>query len=296
MTTIPGAILLNASSPYRRAGVLWTTFQRNYGRDDGRVLVWKASTLEMNSQVDKAEIEQAYEEDPESAASEYGGEFRSDLADFVSRAIVESCIEPGCYERPPARSAGRRYVGFIDAAGGSGSDSMTLGIAHLEGDSPVLDCLRERKPPFSPEQVVAEFSDTLKSYGINRAESDRWGGDWIGEAFRKRNIIVTPTAKPKSDLYRELLPLLNAHRCALLDNPRLIGQLCALERRTSRGGKDSIDHPASPSAHDDVANACAGALVLAAAGKQPMVVTDADLAVARTPGRRGVLTVAPWGR
>jgi hypothetical protein len=34
-----------------------------------------------------------------------------------------------------------------------------------------------------------------------------------------------------------------------------------LERRTSRGGKDSIDHP--PGAHDDVANAMAGAMVIA---------------------------------
>ena len=36
-------------------------------------------------------------------------------------------------------------------------------------------------------------------------------------------------------------------------------QLCSLERRTARGGKDSIDH--SPGMHDDIANAVAGALV-----------------------------------
>ena len=35
-----------------------------------------------------------------------------------------------------------------------------------------------------------------------------------------------------------------------------------LERRTARGGRDSIDH--GPGAHDDIANAVAGALVLAA--------------------------------
>jgi hypothetical protein len=38
-------------------------------------------------------------------------------------------------------------------------------------------------------------------------------------------------------------------------------QLTSLERRTSRAGKDSIDH--APGAHDDVANAVAGALVTA---------------------------------
>jgi hypothetical protein len=83
------------------------------------------------------------------------------------------------------------------------------------------------------------------------------GGDWVGEAFRKRTITVAPSAKPKADIYIEILPMLNAMRCALLDHPRLISQLVGLERRTSRGGRDSIDH--APGGHDDVANATAGA-------------------------------------
>jgi hypothetical protein len=39
-----------------------------------------------------------------------------------------------------------------------------------------------------------------------------------------------------------------------------VAQLCGLERRTARGGRDSIDH--GPGAHDDLASAAAGALVL----------------------------------
>jgi hypothetical protein len=35
----------------------------------------------------------------------------------------------------------------------------------------------------------------------------------------------------------------------------------SLERRTARGGRDTIDHP--PGGHDDVANAVAGACTLA---------------------------------
>jgi hypothetical protein len=49
----------------------------------------------------------------------------------------------------------------------------------------------------------------------------------------------------------------------LLDNQRLIGQFCNLERRSRTGGKDSVDHPVG--LHDDVANAVAGACVLNAA-------------------------------
>lgn len=283
LSTIPGAILLNASSPYRRAGLLWTTFQRHYGKDDARVLVWKASTSEMNPKIDPAIIAEAYEDDPESAASEYGAEFRSDIADFVSRAVVEACIDPGIYERPSVAAAGQ-YSAFIDAAGGSGSDSMTLAIAHRENDIPVLDAIRERKPPFSPDDVVTEFSGLMKSYRITKAESDKWGGDWVGEAFRKQRITVVPSALPKSDIYREVLPLLNAHRCSLLDHPRLVQQLCGLERRTARSGKDSIDH--APNGHDDVANAAAGALRMVGTAKPAMIFSQALLDKLGEPSQR----------
>jgi hypothetical protein len=58
----------------------------------------------------------------------------------------------------------------------------------------------------------------------------------------------------------DLLPLVNSRRIDLLDNQKLISQLCGLERRTARGGRDSIDH--GPGQHDDVANAVAGAASL----------------------------------
>ena len=60
-------------------------------------------------------------------------------------------------------------------------------------------------------------------------------------------------------MYREAIPILNAARVELLDNRRLVDQICSLERRTARGGRDSIDHP--PGQHDDLANAALGAIV-----------------------------------
>ena len=100
----------------------------------------------------------------------------------------------------------------------------------------------------------------LKSYRVSRVRGDRYAGSWPSEAFRKVGISYEPAEKPKSALYGELLPLLNSGRAALLDEPRLVAQLVGLERRTARGGRDSIDH--APGGHDDVANAVAGALVL----------------------------------
>ena len=36
---------------------------------------------------------------------------------------------------------------------------MSLAIGHKEGNGPILDAVRERRPPFSPEDVVSEFAE-----------------------------------------------------------------------------------------------------------------------------------------
>jgi hypothetical protein len=123
-----------------------------------------------------------------------------------------------------------------------------------------LDCIREIRAPFQPEAVVADFCATLAAYGVARVTGDKYAGQWPREQFKKRNIDYVPSERVKSDIYRDCLPLLNSRKCQLLDIRRLISQLHGLERRTMRGGRDSIDH--SPGSHDDIANACAGALVL----------------------------------
>ena len=45
---------------------------------------------------------------------------------------------------------------------------MTLAIAHREGETKILDVIRERKPPFSPEAVVEEFASLIRSYRAAR--------------------------------------------------------------------------------------------------------------------------------
>ena len=138
---------------------------------------------------------------------------------------------------------------------------MTLAIAHKEGETEILDVIRERKPPFSPEAVVEEFATLIKTYRCSRVYGDRYAGEWPREQFQKRGVFYEPADRSKSEIYFDLLPLINSKAIDLLDHDRLLLQLTSLERRTSRAGKDSIDHP--PGAHDDVANAVAVALVTA---------------------------------
>lgn len=262
LLNLPGSCLVCSSTPYAARGELFTAHERAFGRDElDDVLVWQADSRTMNPTLDAATIAAAYEADPVAAASEYGAEFRRDVAGFVEAAAVQGVTVPGRLELPPAEGAG--YVAFCDPSGGS-QDSFTLAIAHAADGRAVLDVVRERRPPFSPEDVVADYAATLTSYRVTEVTGDRYAGEWPRERFQVHGIRYVPSARVKSDLYRELLPAVNAARCELLDVPRLAAQLVGLERRVARGGKDSVDH--APGGHDDVANAVAGALVLAGAG------------------------------
>ena len=269
-----GGPLWVISSPYARRGELYKTVRREYGAEgDPLVLVAKGPSRSFNPSLTQRVIDRAYARDAASAAAEYGGEFRSDVEAFLTREVVEACTATGRHELPPV--PGVRYVGFVDPSGGS-SDSFTLSIAHREGATGVLDAVRERRPPFSPDAVVEEFVGLLKAYGITTVRGDRYAGEFARERFRKLGIAYELADLTASDYYRELLPLMNSGRVELLDHPRLAEQLVALERRTARTGKDLISHP--PQGHDDLANAVAGA-VFAAVGKvrEPMKINPAAL-------------------
>ena len=259
-----GGLLLLASSPYSRKGALWLSYKQHYGQAGARVLCWQASTLEMNPALPASVVEAAYNDDPASAAAEFGGEFRTDIAAFVDRVVVEAATVPDRFELPCV--SGQSYTAFCDPSGGS-SDSYTLAISHQERGLSVLDVVRERRPPFSPEAVTIEYAELLKGYGIRKVTGDRYAGEFPRELFAKQQITYELSDRPKSDIYRDTLPLLNSGKLELLDNRVLTAQLCGLERRTARGGRDSIDH--GPGSHDDLCNSVCGAL-LAVASKPSM--------------------------
>ena len=259
MATVPGSLLLCISSPYARRGELWRAYRDYYGRDHDRVLVWQADTRTMNPTVPSDVIEQAYVDDEAVAASEYGAQFRRDLESYISREAIEAVTVDGRLELPPVSDTS--YAAFVDPSGGS-RDSMTIAVAHQDKDHIVVDAVREVKPPFSPEAVVGEFASLLKTYRVGWVAGDRYAGEWPREQFRKREIDYRVSDRAKSELYRDLLPLLNSGRIELLDLPSLRSQLGSLERRTTRAGKDVIDH--SPGGRDDVVNAVAGAAMVVA--------------------------------
>jgi hypothetical protein len=298
---VKGSILLALSNPAAPLGELYQAHSDYYGVDDPDVLVWNASTLAMNATYDPRAIARAFKKDAVVAVAEFGldgfVQFRQHSQALFDEAPLSNAVIAGRRELPPQE--GVKYVAFIDAAEGSRSgDSMTLGIAHGERGCAVLDVIRCADPPFSPGEVIAHtFAPVLQRYGIRTIVGDRHAIGFVSAALRTCGAAFLPTKLSKSDIYGELLPLVNTDMVEILDLAVLRTQLLALQRRPHRGGKDSIDHPAG--GHDDIANAAAGALTLVTGvgvkAKRPVVFSGSAEEKVNGSGKTTEL-YATWGR
>lgn len=291
MATVPGAMLLCASSPHARKGALWDAYHRHYGKDGDNVLVWQAATRDMNAVVPQSYIDEHMAADPARAAAEYMAVFRTDLESYISRDVVEAAVIRGRHELPydPAY----HYTAFTDPNGG-GSDAFGLGIAHVVphpdgGVHLVLDLARERYG--KPFDIAKEYAAVIRAYGISRVRGDNYAHDWPREPFVNAGIEYLRCDRNKSDLYRDFLPLMSSGRVELLDNDRLIAQLCGLERHVGPSGKDQITHP--DKGHDDLINAAAGALIYASRDALDHVPTPMPWYTGKNSGPSDGVAAAP---
>jgi hypothetical protein len=259
---VKNSLLLALSNPAAPLGEMYQAVSDYFGVNDPDVLVWNASTLVMNPTYDSRAIARAFKKDSVVAVAEFGldgfVQFRQHSQALFDLEPLSQAITMGRKELPSVE--GIKYVAFLDAAEGSRSgDSMTLGIAHNERHRAVLDLIRVAEPPFSPGEVIANiFAPVLRDYGIRKVSGDRHAIGFVSAALSLCGVTFEPTKLSKSELYGELLPLVNTGMAEILDLAVLRVQLLALQRRSVRGGRDSIDHPSG--GHDDLANACAGAL------------------------------------
>lgn len=257
---VKDGLMIGISSPWGKSGFLYEQVQKYRGKSGGP-LTWIAPTSRMNPTFDREKIAEAYVKDAISAATEYGAEFRKDTSNYCDPDIIDGCVIHGRHGND--YRAGQEYAAFIDASGGR-SDSFTLSIAHREQGRVIVDAALERIPPFRPENVIEEFAKTIRSYGLHEATADRYAGELVVSPFKSQGIDIRSCERTKSELYIELLPLLLNGKVELLDSTRLVSQLKSLDRKARAGGRDQVDNFHG---HDDVANSCAGACVIAAIGE-----------------------------
>jgi hypothetical protein len=261
LATLPGSMLWMISSPSGKQGLLWRKYQESFGKPDPSCLMFQAPAGVLNPTLPQSILDEAKKKDPIGYRSEWGAEFCETSETYISEETLRAHVEPGVAQRPPQGNT--QYIAFMDAASGSGRDSMVLAIATpaRKGKGAILCATITREPPFVPTTVAQEFAAWAMKYGTRKIYADAFASGWIESAFKAVGITIVRSPKSKSELYETLLPALNSGQIALTDYGPLIEQLSQLERRILPSGRTAIDH--SSTNHDDIANAACGALVMA---------------------------------
>ena len=258
LSTFPGSLLVAISSPYAQRGALYETWRRYHGQPDARVLVARAPSRALNPGIPEHVIADAIERDPLSAQAEWLAEFRSDVASFMDAQLVDGATRSEPRELPPltfSKDGGHVvYHAGLDISGGR-SDAAACAVAHRDGARVIVDACRRWPAPHDPAVVATQVADFLKPYRLLAAAADQYGAELSRSIYSEAGIALTAATVNRSEAYLHLLPLMTTGRIELPPEPRLRVELLGFERRTSRGGRDSVDH--RPGSHDDLANAVA---------------------------------------
>jgi phage terminase large subunit-like protein len=177
---------------------------------------------------------------------------------FLDQNKILAAVAVGVRKRQ--FESGTRYYAFVDMSGGS-NDNACLAIAHRDKDgNAVLDLVEKQAGgvPFDPRAAIKKFVHILDEYGINEVHGDNYAGTTFPRDFEDHYKRYRVTAfKSASDIYERFEPRLNAGEILLVDDATLIEELSTLILKPS--GK--VTHESG--SHDDHANACCGACLLA---------------------------------
>jgi hypothetical protein len=260
LTTTNG-LLCVMSSPYAQRGLLFQRHRDFYGRNDDNVLVVAGPSTAFNPTLDQAAIDAAIAADPEAAAAEWLGRWRSDLATFLSDDLIDAAVD---HNRPLelAPQADIVYRAFIDMSSGVG-DASTIAIAHRDlGDRVVVDVIRGVPAPHDPASVAREFVALAKEYRCRVITADQYAKGWVRGTIEACGAEYKQSKLPRSELYLEGLVLFARGQVRMPSHDVTLREMRLLQRRTAKSGRDSVDHIVG--GHDDHANSVFGVLYLVA--------------------------------
>ena len=254
-----GAPVLLVSSPATTTGIVHSIWKKHYGPDGSPdCVVAQSDSKTMNPRLRQSVLDKAFADDATAASREYAAQFSEPLSAFLTRELVERCVERGRSER--AVLPGVEYQCFVDASSGSGTDFFTAAIGHRARDDDrdvvTLDCLFAERPPFDPLQLIAALCGHLERWRIKQVTGDAYAGNFLPSAFAKHGVGYLSAKLSASELYIAALPRFTSGTVALLDNPALVDQLVNLRRKIGQAGKEQVLHMRGQ--HDDLANALCG--------------------------------------
>jgi len=265
---MPSAKLIQISSAWAKWGWFFDLYTEHYGVEGDEILFVQAPTRALNPShrigiVRKmGALFKGRAEDPN---LEFEGEFKDVSEGFLPYDLIVQHMTRPAVTGPDGR---HKYVAFIDSAGGARStgDSYTLAIAHREADGRVIvDLVQETKPPFDVVEVTKRYAEIVRRFGVWYVTSDNYASEFLTVAWREHGRMkVEKSPLSASELYLDLQQRLQSGLVELCEHETLKLQLQQLRVFREQGGRTRVDHVAYGSSHDDVSNACAGAVFVAA--------------------------------
>ena len=140
MVATANPLLLLASTPWNKSGVMWEHHRDRDATPDR--LVWRAPTLAMNPHANRALMERHRKDRGENFyRREYLAEFSEDAIAYIEAADIDAAMAGVAVF--PAR-AGVRYHMGLDP--GRKRDHFGAAVAHRDGDGLTVDWCAEWKP------------------------------------------------------------------------------------------------------------------------------------------------------
>lgn len=239
------------TTPASRTGIVFDLYDRAQAGELPEFHVTRADTRTLNPKVSERTILSAYKRDPESAAVEYGAEFRDPVEAFFNGAALDAVIDPGLQQAEKAQD-GVSYLMAIDPA--LMKDRYGLAIAHELDGVMVLDYVKAIRPPVDPNAAedllfsLAERFNPTRIYCDQASTTERLKG-------RLPALEYTPFTRPlKLRIYGALKEAINLSKIVLPDDKDLVDELKSLQ---IRNGVDIAAPRSGKITHDDLADCVA---------------------------------------
>ena len=200
------ARILVCSTPYGTSGLFAKLYKQ---ADDGELAdarAHRATTADVNPQVDDAFLERERQRDPDSFRAEYEAEFLASGAQFIAWDAIQAAIDEGRRELPPA--AVKRPVCALDPA--FSADPFAMAIVDRDGDRQRLALVRSWRPQRGGRlgtAVLDEVASICDRYGVRTVVTDQASAELVEDYLRTKGLRCEKrpmTAQSKTDAYATL--------------------------------------------------------------------------------------------
>jgi hypothetical protein len=201
----PRRYLLNITSAGLKAGYVFETVHKSWGKSETPVLVGRGETKLWNPSVDQAWLDGMRERDPGRYAREILCEFADSVSPWVDGRFVDAACEGRTAEPLPPLSA-QHYTAAIDAA--FKHDAFVLCIGHVERVEDksrfVVDLIRRWTPsaaePLTSDSVVQQVAAECRRYRVTAVTGDQFAVVPLQAEFRRVDLTLKerPASAPST--------------------------------------------------------------------------------------------------